>query len=169
LRISPDAVKDPDLIEFCRAFKLKPGLTTYELVADKADPFLVDAPKDGLNYLDFETRSLLQVLFFLSHGVSVPTDHAVSGKAPMTLEHDGRPFDWQQVLGGLFQVCHAKGHHRPAHAYVAVRYHDYWFYIDERDRDTKATFALIIELSRLELAGKSGTAAPVLTLPIGGR
>jgi len=169
LRIDSEALADPDLAEFCKAFKLKPGQTSYEIVADKTDPFLADAPKDGLNYLDLETRSLLQVLFFLSHGVSVPTEHIVSSKVPMTFAHDGRAFDWQQVLGGLFQVCHAKGHHRPANAYVAIRYHDYWFYIDERDRDTKATFALIMQLSRLELAGKSGAAAPVLTLPLGGR
>ncbi len=169
LRVSAEGLKDPDLAEFCRVFKLQPGLSTYDLVADKADPFLEGMPKEGLNYLDLETRSLLQVLFYLSHGVTVPPDHICSGKAPMTLEHDGMGFDWQQVLGGLFQVCHAKGHLRPAHAYVAIKYDGYWFYIDERDRDSKATFALIVQLSRLELAGKTGASAPVLTLPLGGR
>ena len=39
----------------------------------------------------------------------------------------------------------------PACAAVAVRYRDHWFYIDDRDRDSKATFALLLELSRLEL------------------
>ena len=53
-------------------------------------------------------------------------------------------------------------------ASVAVRYRDVWFYIDDRDRDTKATFALLVELSRLELGAKVGT-APLLTLPLGGR
>ena len=103
-------------------FKLKPGETTYEIVADKADPFLADAPKEGLPYLDLETRSLLQVLFFMSHGVKVPPDHAATGKAPITLEHDGTMFDWHQVLGGLFQVHSCKGHKRPANAHVAIHY-----------------------------------------------
>ena len=40
--------------------------------------------------------------------------------------------------------------------------------IDETDQDTKATFSLLVELSRLEVAGKPG-AGPVLTLPLGGR
>ena len=38
-----------------------------------------------------------------------------------------------------------------------------------RDRDTKATFALLVELSRLQLATDKGGTAPLLTLPIGGR
>ena len=40
----------------------------------------------------------------------------------------------------------------------------YWFYIDERDRDTKATFALLVELSRLQLSTDKGGGAPVLTI-----
>jgi hypothetical protein len=36
------------------------------------------------------------------------------------------------------------------------------------DRDTKATFSLLMELARLELSGKIGP-GPVLTLPVGGR
>lgn len=169
LRIDEKFLNDPDVQTFCQAFKIKPGITKYDLVADKADPFRADAPKEGLAYLDLESRSLLQVLFFLSQGVSVPAEHACAGKAPMTWEHDGREFDWQQVLGGLFRVCHARGHHRPTHAHVAVFYNGYWFFIDETDRDSKATFALVLEVSRLELAGKSGASAPVLTLPLGGR
>jgi hypothetical protein len=169
LRIDAKHVNDADVLEFCRVFKLKPGRTTYDLVADKADPFLADAPKEGLPYLDLESRSLLQVLFFLSHGIHVPAEHLASGQAPVTLENDETIFDWQPVLSKLFEVCHAKGHHRPPHAHVAIQYHGYWYYIDDRDRDTKATFALVMEMARLELTSKSGAAAPVLTLPIGGR
>lgn len=72
------------------------------------------------------------------------------------------------MLDGLFIVCYAEGKHPPACAQVAVQYQGYWFYIDARDRDTKATFALLVELSRLELGAKTGT-APILTLPLGGR
>jgi len=169
LRIEAKHVNDADVVEFCRVFKLKPGETKYEIVADKADPFLVDAPKDGLTYLDLESRSLLQVLFFMSHGIRVPAEHVSSGQAPSTYENETTVFDWQPVLNKLFEVNHCKSRQRPAHAHVAIQYHGYWFYIDDRDRDSKATFALVMELSRLELAGKSGANAPVLTLPIGGR
>ena len=65
-------------------------------------------------------------------------------------------------------MCWAEGKKPPPCAHVAVCYKGYWFYIDERDRDTKATFALLVELSRLQLATDKGGAAPLLTLPLGG-
>ena len=51
---------------------------------------------------------------------------------------------------------------------MAVQYKDYWFYIDDTDQETKSTFSLLMELARLELAGKSGP-GPQLTLPVGGK
>ncbi|MFO0847685.1 MAG: hypothetical protein U0871_03855 [Gemmataceae bacterium] len=168
LRVDKAAASDPDFKAFCEAFRLDPTATTFELSTDRLDPFLTDAPEKGLDYLDLETRSLLQVLYFLSHGVTVPPEHLTSGVAPLTAGPDGAGFDWDTVLGGLFKVCWATGHKPPPCARVAVRYRGYWFYIDDRDRDTKATFALLLDLSRLELAGKAGN-TPILTLPLGGR
>lgn len=168
LRIGQVAKDDPDFLAFCRAFRLDPAKRTFELTTEKLDPFLVGAPAEGLVALDMETRSLLQVLFFVAHGVEVPPEHALSGVAPQTIGPDGMGFDWSQVLAGLFKVCWAVGKKPPPFAHVAVRYHGYWFYIDQRDRDTMATFHLLVELSRLELGAKAG-AAPILTLPLGGR
>ena len=47
LRIEAKHVNDADVVEFCRVFKLKPGETKYEIVADKADPFLADCAEGG--------------------------------------------------------------------------------------------------------------------------
>jgi hypothetical protein len=169
LRIADAAKNDPDFQTVCRIFRLDPKQTSFDLTTAKLDPFLKDAPKNGLGTLDLETRSLLQVLFFVAQGVDVPPMHVQSGEAPLTFGADGQMFDWQQVLGGLFKVCWATGKHPPATAHVAVQYKGYWFYIDERDRDTKATFALLMELSRLQLSTDKSGNAPVLTLPLGGR
>jgi hypothetical protein len=163
LRVGKVAADDPDFAAFCRAFKLDPVRRTFDLDVEKLDPFLAGAPAAGLGVLDLETRSLLQVLFFVSNGVEVPPEHAASGAAPQT-----PGFDWHQVTAGLFRVECAAGKKPPACAHVAVCYKGYWFYIDERDRDTKATFALLVELSRLELGTTAGS-APILTLPLGGR
>ena len=152
---------------FCEAFRLDPAARSLDLTAEQLDPFLKDAPPSGLQSLDLETRSLLQVLFFVSHGIEVPQEHLACGLAPYTRGYDGRPFDWQQVLGGLFHVCSVKSKKPPADAQVAVRYQGYWFYIDERDRYTKATFALLLEVSRLELESTEAQ-APMFTLPLGG-
>ena len=169
LRIDEAAKTDPDFLTVCRVFRLDPKRTSFDLTTAKLDPFLKDAPKEGLDKLDLETRSLLQVLFFVANGVDVPPPHIASGVAPLTVGPDGRAFDWQQVLGGLFKVCYAEGKKPPAYAHVAVRHKGYWFYIDERDRDTKATFALLVELARLQISTDRGGTAPVLTLPLGGR
>lgn len=168
LRIDNMPANDGDWATFCRVFKVDPAQRTLELTTDKTDPFLAGAPEKGLRSLDLETRSLLQVLFFVAHGVDVPAEHLASRIAPATTEPDGTSFDWQNVLSGLFRVQSVKGHRRPSCAHVAIRHNGYWFYIDDRDRDTKATFALLIELSRLELAPRAGS-VPILTLPIGGR
>ncbi|HJZ53384.1 MAG TPA: hypothetical protein VKE74_00410, partial [Gemmataceae bacterium] len=101
LRVGAVAADDPDWTAFCRAFKLDPGKRTFDLTTDKLDPFLAGAPAVGLDVLDLETRSLLQVLFFISHGVEVPPPHVASGIAPLTVGPDGMLFNWQEVLEGL--------------------------------------------------------------------
>lgn len=168
LRIDDGVAADPDWQILCEAFHLDPAARSFDLTAEQLDPYLKDAPPEGVQVLDLETRSLLQVLFFVSQGVDVPREHLADGSAPRTGGYDGRDFDWQQVLGGLFRVCSVKAKKPPPTAHVAIQYKGYWFYIDERDRDTKATFALLLEVSRLELEATENQ-APILTLPLGGR
>ena len=86
----------------------------------------------------------------------------------MTRDPSGQSFDWRAVMEGLFRVHSVKSGERPPRAHVAVTYKGYWFYVDETDQDTKSTFSLLMELSRMELSGKTGS-GPVLTLPLSGR
>jgi hypothetical protein len=100
---------------FCNAFKLDPSLRTFDLTSGQLDPYLKDLPTNGADRIDLETRSLLQVLFFVSQGVDVPAAHLTSGVAPCTSDLNGGLFDWQQVLGGLFRVhCSASKKAPPA-------------------------------------------------------
>lgn len=168
MRFDDAVAGTPEFEEFCNAFHLDPRLRTFDLTVDTLDPFLVDTPQRGLNGLDLETRSLLQVLFFLANGVEVPPDLTVKGVAPNTIGEDGRDFEWDEVLGGLFHVCSSSTAPAEDCASVAVYYRGYWYYIDARDRDSKATFNLLMEVSRLEVGARTG-AGPMLTLPIGGR
>jgi hypothetical protein len=168
LKVHPDAVKSPDMLTVTHVFHLKPGLTKYELDVNKLDPYSVNYPPEGVTVLDLETRSLLQVLYFISKGVDVPPEHITCGRAAVAVDAAGQVFDWHQVTDGLFRVYSACGHKRPPNAHVAVKYLDYWYYIDDTDHDTKSTFSLVMELARLELAGKQG-GGPALTLSVGGR
>ena len=160
---------DPDWKIFCGAFRLDPSFRSFELTTDALDPFLADGKGDGLRILDMETRSLIQVLFFLSQGVEVPPEDTASGVAPKTTTSEGVDFDWQQVLGGLFKVRCARGKKPPPGAHVAVQHKGRWFYIEDSDADSKSTFHLVMELSRLEVGVKTGQGAPILTLPLNGR
>lgn len=166
LRISPEAVNSPEWLIVTQIFKLKPGLNKYDITQEALSPFPVTYPAEGVGKLDLETRSMLQTLFFVSHGVDVPGEHLAQGLAKRTYDKTGNPFDWNKITTGLFTVFHKSGSERPASARVAIPYRGYWFYIDEADQDTKATFSLLVELSRLELNSKAG-ASPVLTLPVG--
>jgi hypothetical protein len=168
LLVDPRAVDSAEMVEVVKAFKLKAGLTKFPITQESLSPFPATYPSEGIGSIDLETRSLLQALYYVSHGVDVPAEHAAAGFATVTKNASGQAFDWGTVMGGLFHCSSVKADGRPANAHVAVPYKGYWFYIDRADQDTKATFSLLMELSRLEVIGKSAS-APVLTLPLGGR
>jgi hypothetical protein len=168
LLIDPAVIGGLEMRTLAQVFRLKPGLAKYDITQEALNPFPSTYPPEGVANLDLETRSLLQALYFVSHGVEVPPTHLARGLARQTLEPSGRVFDWSGITSGLFRTRYAPGPDRPQGAHVAIQYQGVWFYIAESDIDTKATFSLLMELSRLELAGKTGP-GPVLTLPIGGR
>ena len=70
------------------------------------------------------------------------------------------------MTDGLFTVHACAAHKPPKTAYVAVRHRGYWYYIDDRDQASKATLALVLQISRLDYA-RQQPAAPFLTLPVG--
>src|SRR5712691_7791970 len=168
LRIAPEAVNSPEVQEFVGVFRLRPGRTQYDITQEALNPFPSTYPPEGVTSLDLETRSLLQALYYVSHGIDIPPAHATGGLVTVTRDAAGQVFDWGQVMRGLFRVRWAQGSKRPPSAHVAVQYKDYWFYIEDTDQETKATFSLLMELARLELAGKTGP-GPQLTLPVGGK
>ena len=103
---------------------------------------------------------------FLSTGIDVPAVHVYCGLVTVTTDARGCPFNWQYVLGNRFRVLVSKT--RPHCAAVAVKYRHHWFYIDDRDRASKATFMLLRKIFALEAQAGGAEALPVLTLPIGG-
>ena len=111
-------------------------------------------------------RSSCQVYFYLANGVEVPDEHLAAGLVRLPAGPDGRPFDGRAITDGLFTVHSCRGHKPPPTAFVAIKYRDYWYYIDDRDQTSKATFTLMLALSRLDF-GRQPPGAPFLTLPVG--
>lgn len=166
VRINPTVMESAEVKTLQRVFHLKPGITRFDVTVEGLDPFGVDH-QGGESQLDLETRSLLQALYFVSHGVEVPKDHLAKGLARQTRNADGTDYDWKPLLQGLFVVKSSTSDCSGAH--VAVEYAGQCFFIDATDHDTRATFSLLMELSRLQLNENAGARAPLLTIPVGGR
>ena len=113
--------------------------------------------------IQLESRSLAGILFFLSHGVEVPTDDIANGRVTVTKNKNGEIFDWQKVLDGLFTVYTSKN--PPEQATIAVEYRGNWFYIKDNDMQSKYTLMLLNQISALQ-SGKIEKSGPILTLPV---
>ncbi len=167
LELNPAAVGHPVLEEIIGLLNLQPGLPRYEIVIAPGivpDPSRASIPPS--DEVRASVRSTSQVYFYLANGVEVPCDHLAAGLVKLPAGPDGRPFDGRAVTEGLFAVQACRGHKPPPNAFIAVKYRDYWYYIDDRDAQSKATFMLVLSLSRLDFA-RQQPGGPLLTLPVG--
>jgi hypothetical protein len=160
--------KDADLERVDRLRELlglEEGLLRADLVEDEESDFNPFDPQRQVKTVGLDTRSFMGVLYYLSNGVAVPPEDQAAGPVSLTVDDEGHPFDWQELLQGLFAVHYSS--QRPVDAAVAVRYRGKWFYIADDDDESQSTFALLDQLADL-VAGDVQQTAPVLTLPIGG-
>lgn len=108
-------------------------------------------------------KTLLGTMFYLSQAVEVPIADVQKGVVNQTHLSDGTPFDWSQLLGGIFRVQSAPS--KPTTAWVAIKHRGHWFYIDDTDRESKTTFNLLTLVYSMQTATLQGK-SPLLTLPI---
>jgi hypothetical protein len=167
LELSRGDVDHPVIKELMSLLNLEAGERKFEVVTsgDVADP--IRFPRPASHELSITPRSTAQVFFYLANGIEVPPEHVAAGLAPLPLAPDGTVFDTRAVTDGLFQVHTCKGRKPPPTAYVAVKYRGYWYYIDDRDQASKTTFALVLQLARINFATQEPTGGPFLTLPVG--
>jgi hypothetical protein len=111
--------------------------------------------------ISFQTRSVLAIMFFLSHGIEIPQAHLSDGRAAvLTSVEDEDLYDIFFPLRVYTQPD------RPEDVFVAVRYQRHWFYIAHADIESKRAFGVLSSLFRLQ-APPSASTAPILTLPAG--
>lgn len=109
-------------------------------------------------------RSLLGALFFLSHNVDPPDSHKSQGLVTVLKGRENEDFNWSTVSGNLLKISSSES--PPPGAFVRIRYRSHWFYIDDSDLNSKATFNLLTYLLSLQSAGREGIDA-MLTVPVG--
>jgi len=104
------------------------------------------------------SRSTLQVLADCASYVDVPASDVAEGRvysAPRSSDDLSR-------FPSLLRVHH--GEAAPADAYVAVRYRERWFWISDRDVESKSVLNALLLLFSLTEA-TSQAAAPLVTIP----
>ncbi len=112
--------------------------------------------------LSIQTRSIMAMMEFMARGVEVPAEHLKQGKV---IDY-GLQNSEGQVAEGLIPFRMRSSKTRPQNVYAAVRFNDYWYYIDHADITSKRALSLIMVLFRLQAPTPAG-AAPILTLPTG--
>ena len=74
--------------------------------------------------------------------------------------------DEAQASGAKIRIHSCLGQAKPDDAFVAVRYRNWWFWIDDRDFASKRLFGFLMFLFTLvEEPSKEGT--PIVTIPAG--
>jgi hypothetical protein len=107
------------------------------------------------------SRSMMQIMIELSSQVDVPAVHVEEGR---TVPSSHQTNEDGTVTGRTININHSAD--KPENAFTAVRYRDYWFWIDDRDFFSKRTFAfLMILFSLTETGGDEGL--PLVTIPAG--
>ena len=114
----------------------------------------------GDDEIAMQTRSMLQIMIQLATKIDVPPEHVADGRTVPAMGTEGYAAGYSKLMN----VHYSK--ERPADAFTAVKYRDYWYWVDDRDFRTKRTFAfLMILFSLTETGGREGL--PLVTIPAG--
>jgi len=159
-RLSEELKRTPEVVRLLEILRLDPTQNEYPFVIGK-----LALDTERTNEIHLVTRSLMGALAYLSQAVEVPADHRDRCWVTSTVDTEGRPFDWQQVVGDLLRIRSDQS--EPEDAAVVVRHRGTWFYVADSDLTSKSTMALLGQLFALQ-AGDAQAVTPVLTLPVGG-
>jgi hypothetical protein len=149
LRILPEAIASPEILELARVLRLRPGLPFYELEDAPQGQLRPSALEEQRTRITMTTRSVLEVMFLLSEAVPLPNGSC----------------DQNHMLGDLFRIHVSKDKPKDAAA-VAVCHDGCWYFIACDDITSKSTLRLFSQVFRLERIGDPEN-APLLSLPVG--
>jgi|WetSurSiteA1Bulk_404760.scaffolds.fasta_scaffold01124_8 hypothetical protein len=129
---------------------LRPDLNVYKIVYGAV------SGKD--DEIAIQTRSGFQILNQLGANIEIPPEHIAEHRTYAPILESG---DMAQSLPPLVKIHTEKS--QPADAFTAIKYRDYWYWIDDRDYRSKGVFTFLMII--LTLADKEDRVqAPIVTI-----
>jgi hypothetical protein len=113
-------------------------------------------PRDNTE-IAMVTRSMLEIMLQLGYGIDLPSKHVIEGR----VYADSLDAGYQKAR--ILTHIHS-GSAEPSGAFVAVKYKDYWFWIEDTDVPSKRLFTFLIILFSLAETGQNYV-APIVTVP----
>jgi hypothetical protein len=130
-----------------------------KLPAESQRFVLTYSPARGAdNELAVNSRSMLQIMQAFASHLDVPEAHLKDQSAWPSLENSSAAESRQD------NVRVYSGKDKPANAFAAVRYRDYWFWVDNGDFKTKRALTVIMFFFTLADTG-SPEKLPLVTIP----
>ncbi len=112
----------------------------------------------GINEIAIQSRSMMQVLMDFGSYIEVPARDIAEGRvyAPQRSE------ETESMYPALMRIRWSGS--PPDDAHASVKYRDGWFWIDDRDHESKAAFSFLMLLFSLTETGTTQS-APIVTVP----
>ena len=139
-----------DIAEVKRLLRLNPEAT------DVGITYGADAQSD--KEIALHTRSAYQVLVDLSMQVAVPPEHVAEHR---TIGLTATALEQTAPLPRLIAIRSTS--ERQADSFVQVKYRGYWYWIDDRDINSKRVFTFLTVLFTLSETGEK-IQKPILTI-----
>jgi len=110
------------------------------------------------------SRSMLEIIVEMASYIDVPDKHIAEGR---TYETFIGQMDVSAEFGPLITIYSDSDSDssKPDDEFVAIRYRNHWFWIDDRDLKSKRTFSFLMLLFSFTESEKAY--APVVTIPTG--
>ena len=133
---------------------------------------------EGGDVVAMTTRSILQLMSTMAAQIEVPAEHLAEHRVPTGLAEASAaagaagtrdtadtadPAADALTVGARMITIHCTVE-RPADAFAAVQYRQHWFWIDDRDLQSKRVFAFMMMLFTLSETGEREP-LPLITIP----
>ncbi len=147
---SPEAIKGPTG-KIRELLNLNPQFREYNVVYGSF-------PADNTE-IAILSRSMLQVLIDFASYIEVPAEDAADGSVFVP----SRSAEQERMFPPVLRV--RNGTTPPSRAYIAVRYRDRWFWIEDRDVKSKTAFSYLVMMFSLTETGVQQGGSPIVTVP----